>query len=45
LVVVAGCVEPDHAASPPDRNVPVLANPRRQLALAIRPQSFRRMTS
>jgi len=45
LAVVAGCVELDHAASPPDRNVPVLANPYRQLALAIRPQSFRRMTS
>lgn len=39
LVVVAGCVELDHATSPPDRNVPVLANPHRQPALAIRPQS------
>ena len=45
LVMVCGPVEFQDAARAPDRHIPLLADPLRQLALPIRPYSFRRMTS
>src|SRR3546814_2992210 len=45
LIVVTGSVERQNPAGPPDRHAPVQQHPVDQLALPIRPQSFRLMTS
>ena len=45
FVMVRGPVELQDAARAPDRYAPLIANRRRQLALARRPHIFRRMTS
>jgi hypothetical protein len=45
FVVIGGPIEFQNGARPPDRDAPIIANRRRQLALASRPYSFRRITS
>jgi transposase-like protein len=45
FVMVGRTIEFEDAARPPNRDAPIIANRRRQLALASRPYSFRRMTS
>ena len=45
FVMIGGPIEFQDAARPSDRDAPFIANRRRQLALASRPYSFRRMTS
>jgi hypothetical protein len=45
FVMISRPIEFQDAARPPDRDAPIIANRRRQLALASRPQIFRRMTS
>jgi hypothetical protein len=45
FVVMGGPIEFQNGARPPDRDAPIIANRRRQLALASRPYSFRRITS
>ena len=45
FVMVGRTIEFQDAARPPDRHAPFITNRRRQLALASRPYSFRRMTS
>jgi hypothetical protein len=45
FVMIGRTIEFEDAARPPDRDAPIIANRRRQLALASRPYSFRRMTS
>ena len=45
FVMIGGPIEFQDAARPPDRDAPIIANRRRQLALASRPYSFRRITS
>jgi hypothetical protein len=45
FVMVGGPIEFEDAARPPDRDAPIIANRSRQLALASRPYSFRRITS
>jgi hypothetical protein len=45
FVVIGGPIEFQNGARPPDRDPPIIANRRRQLALASRPYSFRRITS
>ena len=45
FVMIGGPIEFQDAARPPDRYAPFITNRRRQLALASRPYSFRRMTS
>ena len=45
FAMVGGPIELQDAARAPDRYVPLPADPCRQLALPIRPYSFRRMTS
>jgi hypothetical protein len=44
-VMIGGPIEFQHGARPPDRDAPIVTNRRRQLALASRPYSFRRITS
>ena len=44
-IVVAGSFCPEHAAGPPDVDLPCAANIIDQLAPPIRPQSFRETTS
>jgi hypothetical protein len=45
FVMIGRPIEFKNAARAPDRYAPFIANRRRQLALASRPYSFRRMTS
>jgi hypothetical protein len=45
FVMKGRAIEFQDAARPPDRDAPFITNRRRQLALASRPYSFRRMTS
>jgi hypothetical protein len=45
FVMIAGPIEFQDAACSPDRYAPFATDRRRQLALASRPYSFRRMTS
>jgi len=45
FVMVGRTIEFQDAARPPDRHAPFITNRPRQLALASRPYSFRRMTS
>src|ERR1700733_8304346 len=42
LVVVGGRIDQEHAAGSPDRYIPIAAHLINELALADRPQSFRR---
>src|SRR3954451_11026956 len=43
-VMVGGVTELEHTACASDRDIPLTANRTHQLALATRPQSFRRIT-
>src|ERR1700746_293819 len=45
LVVIGGFIEQEHTTCPPDRDIPVATQLINELALADRPQSFRRNAS